>query len=452
MVQIRDRAAEALTMIQSFESSGTGLSAELAKVASELNNIVSQAAEASSSTDDAGAAAGRLAIKMQGAYAVYAATRGMAAALANETERAARAQFAFAQQSIAAAGKVYSGRGGDPRTSNAQGEGRFVYSGPSLDPYNNPVAKGGSGGGGAAKAESDAVADLITKLREEQEVLRETDPVKQELLKYRKQLADATAAERAEVEALIRSEQQLKAIQEAEDWASKSAADFLDAIIVKGESAEDALKSLLSSLIKVGIQALMLGEGPLAGLLGIKGGLFSGLFTAKALASGGDATPQRLSADARRMPARLSGATKPIRAGDLGGFADAAARMPIRGLITGDGGPRDDRVPAWLSPGEYIVNGAATARYRPVLERMNAGADIPGYATGGMVGAPRGAGAGGFGASARPAVGDIHIHGAQGDAQIREMVAQGIKAGLMAYDRDVLPTRVPGILRDPRAR
>lgn len=444
MVQIRDRAAEALTMIQSFETSGTGLSAEMATVASYLNDIVSQAAEASSSTDDAGAAAARLEIKMQGAYAVYAATRGMAAALANETERAARAQFAFAQQSIAAAGKVYSGRGGDPRTSNAQGEGRFVYSGPSLDPFNNPVAKGGAGsGGGAAKAEADAVAELITKLREEQEVLRESDPVKQELLKYRKQLADATAAERAEVEALIRAEQQLKAIQEAEDWASKSAADFLDAIIVKGESAEDALKSLLSSLIKVGIQALMLGEGPLAGILGIKGGLFSGLFGglgAKALASGGDAAP-----------ARLAG-RKAIRAGDVAGFADAARRRPIRGLITGDGGPRDDRVPAWLSPGEYIVNGQATARYRPVLERMNAGADIAGYASGGMVGAARGAGIGGAGGRGRPPVGDIHIHGAQGDAQIREMVAQGIKVGLTAYDRDVLPTRVPGILRDPRAR
>jgi hypothetical protein len=253
----------------------------------------------------------------------------------------------------------------------------------------------------------------------------------------------STAAERAEVESLIRAEQQLKAIREAEDFASKSAADFLDAIIVKGESAEDALKSLLSSLIKVGIQALMLGEGPLAGILGIKGGLFSGLFGnlgAKALASGGDAAP-----------ARLAG-RKAIRAGDVAGFADAARRRPIRGLITGDGGPRDDRVPAWLSPGEYIVNGRATSRYRPVLERMNAGADIAGYASGGMVGATRGAGIGGFGGRGRAAVGDIHIHGASGDAQIREMVAQGIKVGLTAYDRDVLPSRVPGILRDPRAR
>lgn len=446
MIEIRDRAAEAFAMIQSFESSGTGLSTEVATVASFLNEIVNQSAEAANagySLADAlrsgQAAADSLAGAASGLASFFTSADGAAAGLANTLARAAANAWSMAQGRLQAQNYV----------DNAGMIGQYQLYGASRraapdEPVVPKGAKGGAGsGGGAAKAEADAVAELITKLREEQEVLRESDPVKQELLKYRKQLADATAAERAEVEALIRAEQQLKAIQEAEDWASKSAADFLDAIIVKGESAEDALKSLLSSLIKVGIQALMLGEGPLAGILGIKGGLFSGLFGglgAKALASGGDAAP-----------ARLAG-RKAIRAGDVAGFADAARRRPIRGLITGDGGPRDDRVPAWLSPGEYIVNGQATARYRPVLERMNAGADIAGYASGGMVGAARGAGIGGAGGRGRPPVGDIHIHGAQGDAQIREMVAQGIKVGLTAYDRDVLPTRVPGILRDPRAR
>ena len=444
--QIRDEAAEALALIQAWYPAGAALPPELATAASYLNDIVNQSAEAANagySLADAlrsgQAAADSLAGAASGLASFFTSADGAAAGLANTLARAAANAWSMAQGRLQAQNYV----------DNAGMIGQYQLYGASRraapdEPVVPKGAKGGAGsGGGAAKAEADAVAELITKLREEQEVLRESDPVKQELLKYRKQLADATAAERAEVEALIRAEQQLKAIQEAEDWASKSAADFLDAIIVKGESAEDALKSLLSSLIKVGIQALMLGEGPLAGILGIKGGLFSGLFGglgAKALASGGDAAP-----------ARLAG-RKAIRAGDVAGFADAARRRPIRGLITGDGGPRDDRVPAWLSPGEYIVNGQATARYRPVLERMNAGADIAGYASGGMVGAARGAGIGGAGGRGRPPVGDIHIHGAQGDAQIREMVAQGIKVGLTAYDRDVLPTRVPGILRDPRAR
>ena len=48
-------------------------------------------------------------------------------------------------------------------------------------------------GGGAARAERDAVADLIIKLREEQEQLQTSDPIKAEMLKYRKELAEAKA-------------------------------------------------------------------------------------------------------------------------------------------------------------------------------------------------------------------------------------------------------------------
>jgi hypothetical protein len=61
------------------------------------------------------------------------------------------------------------------------------------------------------------------------------------------------------------------------------------------------------------------------------------------------------------------------------------------GYITGPGGPRDDRIPAMLSNGEFVVNAAATAMYRPLLERLNARR----FADGGFVGA----GAGGSGAA-----------------------------------------------------
>jgi hypothetical protein len=42
------------------------------------------------------------------------------------------------------------------------------------------------------------------------------------------------------------------------------------------------------------------------------------------------------------------------------------------GLISGPGGPRDDRIPALLSNGEFVVNAAATARNRGLLESINA--------------------------------------------------------------------------------
>lgn len=56
------------------------------------------------------------------------------------------------------------------------------------------------------------------------------------------------------------------------------------------------------------------------------------------------------------------------------------------GMVRGPGGPRSDSVPANLSRGEFVVNAAATARNRELLERINAGMNPSGFADGGMVG------------------------------------------------------------------
>lgn len=61
------------------------------------------------------------------------------------------------------------------------------------------------------------------------------------------------------------------------------------------------------------------------------------------------------------------------------------------GYITGPGGPRDDKISAWLSNGEFVVNAAATKKHRALLEKINArGAKASvsqpfHYANGGMV-------------------------------------------------------------------
>jgi hypothetical protein len=43
------------------------------------------------------------------------------------------------------------------------------------------------------------------------------------------------------------------------------------------------------------------------------------------------------------------------------------------GSVYGPGGPRDDRIPAMLSAGEYVVNALATKRYLPLLNSINNG-------------------------------------------------------------------------------
>jgi len=57
------------------------------------------------------------------------------------------------------------------------------------------------------------------------------------------------------------------------------------------------------------------------------------------------------------------------------------------GFVSGPGGPREDRVPAMLSNGEYVVNARATSLMRPLLDHINNGY-VPGYANGGLVGNP----------------------------------------------------------------
>lgn len=72
--------------------------------------------------------------------------------------------------------------------------------------------------------------------------------------------------------------------------------------------------------------------------------------------------------------------------GSFFGFADGGPvlRRAGGGPISGPGGGRDDRIPAMLSNGEYVVNAAAVSRYRPLIEAINAGR-LPRFAAGGIV-------------------------------------------------------------------
>jgi hypothetical protein len=72
-----------------------------------------------------------------------------------------------------------------------------------------------------------------------------------------------------------------------------------------------------------------------------------------------------------------------------GGFVGITAPIARAdgGYILGPGTGRSDSIPARLSNGEFVVNAAATAKHRPVLEAINSDR-IPKFADGGMVGSP----------------------------------------------------------------
>lgn len=67
------------------------------------------------------------------------------------------------------------------------------------------------------------------------------------------------------------------------------------------------------------------------------------------------------------------------------------------GEVTGPGGPREDRVLARLSPGEFVTNAHAAAKHLPLLHAINSNR-IPRFADGGLVGG------GGTGSAAAPMI------------------------------------------------
>jgi hypothetical protein len=59
------------------------------------------------------------------------------------------------------------------------------------------------------------------------------------------------------------------------------------------------------------------------------------------------------------------------------------------GLVFGQGGPRQDRIPAYLSNGEYVINAAATAKNLELLKAINSGKQVaPGGVNISVYGAP----------------------------------------------------------------
>ncbi|MEP1521623.1 phage tail length tape measure family protein [Ascidiaceihabitans sp.] len=278
---------------------------------------------------------------------------------------------------------------------------------------------GGARGGATSKLEQErkATQDLIDSLNQELAILRESDPIRQEMLRNRDALAGATAEERAQIEQLItaREAEQLAAEQQREAWESFRTItyDTFTDLVTSGKSFGDVLTDLTAKIADMALQGLLLGEGPLGGIFGGSsgGGLLGDIF--------GSIFP------GSSLPAAATG-----------------------GMIYGKGGGKSDDVLMWGSTGEYMINAEATAKNRHLLERINAGEVIPAFASGGAV---DGSVVGTHGTSG---AGDMNVtmdlRGARGNQEITESARLGMEQALKEYDRNVLPRRVATIKDDPR--
>ena len=346
-----------------------------------------------------------------------AAAAGAAAGVAGSLWDAVKAQIALKQEQ--ATQDFYDFQGDDERGSQRDGR---ISAGNWRAQQNRAIANrraaeyrlsqlgistgaGTRGGAAAAREETRAVEDLIAQLEAELELERELDPVKREMIRYREELKDATAAERAEVEALIAQREREKAVTESLQWVGEQSGNALvDALM----GASDAGERLIDTLKRAVLQALLLGTGPLAGIFG--GGLL------------GDV---------------------------LGGFLGipdvGVITFAEGGIVHGAGGPTDDKIPARLSAGEFVVNAAATRRNRRLLEAINA---APGYATGGIVGAASDAAGGGLGSVTNNF--NVDARGAQDPAAVEMAARRGMKAALDDYRRGQLPSDIRRSIDNPR--
>ncbi len=152
---------------------------------------------------------------------------------------------------------------------------------------------GGAGGtksSGTSEIErqKQAVQDLITRLEEELAIVRESDPVQQEMIRLRSTLAGATDEQKAKVEELVtaamREEEAMASLQEIMQTFGDMAVDALDGLLDDSKDLDDVLGDLASSLRKMVLQAVLLGQGPLGNIFGMGGtdggvgGLLGNLF------------------------------------------------------------------------------------------------------------------------------------------------------------------------------
>lgn len=157
--------------------------------------------------------------------------------------------------------------------------------------------------------------------------------------------------------------------------------------------AKEALASLISGLVKLGIQWLL--NAAIGKSIGVAA---TAATAAQAGASAAMWAPAAALASLATSGANAAAANAGI-AGTMAmtkTLAAAGAAFKDGGMVKAPGGPRDDKGLAALSNGEFVINAASTRKFRPLLEAINSGRSLGGvlpmYRDGGeYTGAPQAA-------------------------------------------------------------
>ncbi len=261
----------------------------------------------------------------------------------------------------------------------------------------------------------------VERARTEQELLNAAQKAGVEVTPALRAEIAATAEQwaLATVEANQLSEAQAKIQQKSEEWRSTELGAFKGLVsdLASGKNAAeafaDALQKVLDKLLDILAQSLF------DGIFGTSGSLLGGLL------------------------GRQDG-------GPIPGYASG-------GRIRGPGGPRDDKVLMWGSNGEFMMNANATQKFLPILEAMNAGR-LPEFSNGGKIGIPAPmsprasipvpvipsaaqlvAGSSNTDNSrtdnsvnSSPVI-NVTVSGAMGNAEIANMVHQGVAQGIKTW-------------------
>ena len=144
--------------------------------------------------------------------------------------------------------------------------------------------------------EQQAIAEYLDTLRQEHDLIGATTLEREKANAVRRLGMSATDAQIDAVERLIesnyREQQSWEGLQAAQDFYATTAFDALMSVVDGSKSAADAVADLTKQFAKAALQAVLLGQGPLAQLFGTTsptggvGGIFGTLF-GRPMAGGG---------------------------------------------------------------------------------------------------------------------------------------------------------------------
>jgi hypothetical protein len=179
-----EAAAEVQRQLLAAFGSVEAMPGPLQRAYGAMASIVIEAGKVVTETTSAETAAEQLATQMDAVIAKYAMSRTIAGQLAQATLDAAKNAATLAQMQLADRGMVYGkvGARGDPTKTTPAGASPFVYGGPNLDAFNNPIA-GRGGGGGAANPIQGQLEALQESLMSQEQLQMESYARQQETLK-----------------------------------------------------------------------------------------------------------------------------------------------------------------------------------------------------------------------------------------------------------------------------